>query len=151
MKRIGYVRTNQGTIYLSYQCLHDEFMNLKHILSFRYGLLYPWAQMHVMSGAKLLEYRSESLCNRWVKKVERKSLRRSRKPMLSDLTGEEHSFVAWPEESIESNHFFRWDNFRLWSVFNKPNDRVAKFGKDVSKHRRMSTTKHPPQSWCLAS
>ena len=92
-----------------------------------------------------------------VKSMRRKSLRRSKKPLLSaamihkrlerstrllnDLKSHGNRILIFSDEKT----------FTVDPVFNRQNDRAVSFGNDVSNHKRVSTTKHPDLSWCLGS
>ena len=61
----------------------------------------------------------------------------------SEASEERHPFVERPEESPEQSlPFFNEKAVTVGLFFYKQNDRVAKFGSDVSEHCTMSTTNH---------
>ena len=92
---------------------------------------------------------SVSTVSRVVKKMGGKSLRRSRKPLLSAAMVQkrlERSTLLLNDLKDHGNRVLIFSDektFTVDPVFNKQNDRVVTFGNDVSEHRRMSTTKHP--------
>ena len=95
---------------------------------------------------------SLSTMSTMIKKLGEKSVRCSRKPLLSAAMVQKCFFAKWPEKLPESNSNFSHEKtFIVDSVFNKQNDRVVSFRIDISKHRRVSTTKHPPSIMILGT
>ena len=88
---------------------------------------------------------SLSTVSRMIKTTRRKSLKRSRKPLLSAAMVQkrlDRVFRLFNDGNLILV-FSNRKTFTVDSVFNKQNDRAATFGNDVSEHRRVSTTMHP--------
>ena len=92
---------------------------------------------------------SVSTVSRAIKNGGGKSLRLLKKPFLNRLMIQKRLERSTRFLNDMENHgnrilvFSDEKRFTVDSVFNKQNDRVATFGKDISEIRKVSTTKHP--------